>query len=636
MKNIVIQLVAVLCLSTLSVAQTDTSKCASFKASIKNIFNQSGGINVEPNGEIDLSIIGGKKPYSCSILNTTPKDPFANWNSGSLGNSGGPVVCNFPIPCDSIIKGLPAGTYSIYIYDGNYCSATLNTKISKTSAIDCSKLWVKINEKINPFSGEKNGKISVTANGGGYPYHYKWDNGKTTNTINDLFQGDYSVTITDTNNCQTSVSVKLDNDTSKLYICKTLNIDLVTKVNPVKKNGLIEVSIIGGTAPYSIFWNYNNQLMMNNGQTKIENLVNGNYEINVIDANNCKNKLSTLLENDTVLCKTFDVNISKIKNQDYKFNVNNGAVEFEFKGGKLPINNNFNFGFHESPNKISNLGPNDNYSITFTDGNQCERKVNFAIEIDSTLCKYFDINLLHLSMENDSIIDKLEFGAIGGTEPYAYRWEANTQEGYSNIISKLQFSNSMHLNVIAFDAVGCVTQIIKSFQFDSIICSKLTVELDTLSSNLLTETTSCNGAIALNIKSEFTGVDILWNTYSRTSKIENLCIGNYSVLVMDSNNCIKTISTTISELIKTSSLSSLTTDNPIKLFPNPCIEKITVEFNTNLGEIEVFDLLGNQLIKLPYSNKSTMTLDTSILRSGTYILRIKTEDHTSNHIFDKY
>ncbi len=639
MKNFVNTVCLLLIVSVSSFAQQDSSKCANFKASIKNIINQSGGINVESNGEIDLHIVGGTKPYSISILNTTPKDPFANWNSGnSLGNGGGPVVCNFPIPCDTIAKGLPVGTYTFYISDSRGCSASLDAKIGKTNVIDCSKLYVKVDKLINPFIDNNNGKITVSAKGGGYPYHYKWSNGFITNEIDNLFQGNYAVIVTDTNNCQTTLNIELKNDTTKS--CQTLSVEYVNIVNPVINNGTIEIAVNGGKPPYKIDWYYNFQFLNNNNQTKLENLNVGYYEIDITDSYNCKRKMITTLEKDTTLCKDFDVKILKIKNQDYNYYVNNGSVEFEFIGGKFPITNNLNTGIQVSQNKIINLAPSDNYTVMFTDANQCNKSVFFSITVDSSLCENFKVDFGNTKFIEDSIFHKyksVSYQATGGLEPYKYSWYSypNGVSKENNIIEIPLELNSIEFFFSVEDSNGCLITLNKSFQFDSTICSTLKVDFDANLTTSISDFSSCTGILALNIDSEFAGVDILWSNYSRESKMEHVCPGTYSVVVMDSNNCIKTLSKTISEVIKTTSLTSLT-DKKINMFPNPCYDKLFVQFETNSGELEIIDLVGNQLIKQTYTNQSNLSVDASILKSGTYILRLKNELETSTHIFEKY
>ncbi len=639
MKNIINTISLFLIVSVSSFAQKDSTKCANFKASIKNSINQSGGINVESNGEIDLHIVGGTKPYSINFLNTTPKDPVINWNGNNpFGNPNAPVVCTFYAPCDSIIKGLSPGTYNFFITDSSGCSASLDANIGKTNVINCSKLNADFTNIINPT--DKNGKISVWGRGGGYPYKYLWNNNSTANTIENLTAGIYSVTITDTNNCKATFNYELTKDTT---VCDSFQIEKYKIRNPTNSNGEISIGLKGGQHPYKITWLKDDYLFQFDN-LNLTNLEQGKYTVTVIDSNNCSRKLSIPLILDTITCKEFKVSISNIKNQDFHFYEANGSVEFNVSGGKKPytsstliVEDYYNTSMKLSLSKYTHLSPS-NYKITFFDSNLCQQDIEFKIGYDTTLCSNLSMQITNLKVKevnNQLVIDLLKFEAKGGVAPYDYSWQSNSNNGSSNAIVDLNLFQENNLFLVVYDSIGCYAEINKSFQFDSTICSKLNVEFD---ANLTTSTSdysNCTGVLALNIESEFAGLDILWNNYSNESKIENVCPGTYSVVVMDSNNCIKTLSKTISLEEKSASISSLN-EKQIKVYPNPCNDNLFVEFNNHSGEFEIIDFVGNQIMKQTYSNQSNLKVDASLLKSGTYILRLKNEFETTNHIFEKY
>lgn len=69
------------------------------------------------------------------------------------------------------------------------------------------------------------------------------------------------------------------------------------------------------------------------------------------------------------------------------------------------------------------------------------------------------------------------------------------------------------------------------------------------------------------------------------------------------------------------------TTSDVNLFPNPTSNKCTIESNNleKVLEVNVFNLTGNQLL-LIFNETTRLDLDTDSLKSGTYILKIRTEN----------
>ena len=58
-------------------------------------------------------------------------------------------------------------------------------------------------------NGGNNGTITLTANGGTAPYTYNRTGGDTTQNLNNLVAGNYSVTVSDNNGCSTTASASI-------------------------------------------------------------------------------------------------------------------------------------------------------------------------------------------------------------------------------------------------------------------------------------------------------------------------------------------------------------------------------------------------------------------------------------------
>lgn len=121
------------------------------------------------NGTISLSVDGGTAPYTYL------------WSNGATSSS---------------ITELTAGSYSVTVRDSSGEQTVVNnlnvhqpsilTTTSSTTATSC---------------GYDNGSITVNPSGGAGGFTYLWSNGATTQTVNELAAGNYSVTITDINAC---------------------------------------------------------------------------------------------------------------------------------------------------------------------------------------------------------------------------------------------------------------------------------------------------------------------------------------------------------------------------------------------------------------------------------------------------
>jgi hypothetical protein len=99
----------------------------------------------------------------------------------------------------SNIYGLSIGTYSLTVTDGKGCAAT-----SQFEVLQPDTLVANIGHQNQIFY--TNGNVDVTVLGGSLPYTYSWNNGQTTEDLNNVAAGFYEVLITDANGCLTSAN----------------------------------------------------------------------------------------------------------------------------------------------------------------------------------------------------------------------------------------------------------------------------------------------------------------------------------------------------------------------------------------------------------------------------------------------
>lgn len=126
--------------------------------------------NGDDSGAISIDVTGG----SGTIIVT--------WDDGSEGTE---------------LSGLTSGEYVGTAIDENGCSEMITVTINEPTAIQLSSSEVLDITDTNPT-----GSIDITVEGGTPGYTYLWSNGDTTEDIDGLEVGDYTVVVTDENGCE--------------------------------------------------------------------------------------------------------------------------------------------------------------------------------------------------------------------------------------------------------------------------------------------------------------------------------------------------------------------------------------------------------------------------------------------------
>lgn len=127
------------------------------------------------NGELSVNVSGGNSPYSYL------------WSNNNETTQSISSVC--------------AGSYSVKITDQDGCETLANIILNQPDSI-------KLKSVITPVNCIESchGKIRGIASGGTSPYQYSWSNGQTDSVIKNLCPGIYSLTVTDNNLCQKSMT----------------------------------------------------------------------------------------------------------------------------------------------------------------------------------------------------------------------------------------------------------------------------------------------------------------------------------------------------------------------------------------------------------------------------------------------
>ncbi len=282
----------------------------------------------DSNGAVDLVVNGGIEPYTFL------------WSNGETTQN---------------ISGLLAGTYTVAVADSLGCEATITVEVTEPTEIQ-----ITLDTVIDvTLAGASTGSIEVSVEGGTPDYNYQWTNeaGVVVGEDEDLNNqpaGDYTLTVTDANDCQNTltatiiqpsllkfedvglicqyspapelpdtalngtpgywldtISTAIAGDFELLFFPESgyhaapfsltitiipainLNVDPVDPGYDPNPEGRIYMNISGGSEPYTINWTYPDGSTATTAN--IANLYAGDYWVEVSDNIGCYDSLSVSL-----------------------------------------------------------------------------------------------------------------------------------------------------------------------------------------------------------------------------------------------------------------------------------------------------------------------------------------------------
>ncbi|HRF38393.1 MAG TPA: hypothetical protein PK198_06380, partial [Saprospiraceae bacterium] len=169
---------------------------------------------------------------------------------------------------------LPAGTYSVTATDANGC------QVSATQTIVLQgPPTIQTVQQINSLCQNGTGLLEVAASGTGL-FQYTWTGGVSTGPVaQNLNAGNYTVTVSDANNCQTTRSFNIALEPAPAIL-------LVSQANDFCGRGLgsIRIRSVGGSAPITFSWSHNPAL----SSDWLTGLTAGTYSVTATDANGCQ------------------------------------------------------------------------------------------------------------------------------------------------------------------------------------------------------------------------------------------------------------------------------------------------------------------------------------------------------------
>ncbi|MBP8941162.1 MAG: gliding motility-associated C-terminal domain-containing protein, partial [Saprospiraceae bacterium] len=223
----------------------------------------------------------------------------------------------------------------------------------------------------DPTAGQSNGAIVLTVTGGNPTLTYLWSNNATTKDINNLAAGSYTYTITDGNNCKLTGSVTIGS--------VALDITNITPVSPPcagLAGGSINISAVGGTAPYTFAWTGPGGFAATSKD--ITGLKAGTYKVTVKDAVNATKTSADIILTESGTALTISARVKQPTKAG-----SDGEISITPAGGTPPISYQWNDGSTSGSRTFLNSGT---YSVVARDSKGCSVSQSFNLQPTDGIC----------------------------------------------------------------------------------------------------------------------------------------------------------------------------------------------------------------------------------------------------------
>ncbi len=445
------------------------------------------------NGTIQINATGGTQPYAYNMM------------PGNVTNANG----NF--------NGVSGGVYSVTVTDANNCSATTSVSVYEPPAIQVNNLTI---QDVTCF-GTGDGSIQINGTGGIAPLSYTLQPTNQTNStgsFTNLGPNNYSVVITDANNCTFLTNTPINEpDLLRLDSFSTLNVTCSGL-----DNGEITVHTSGGNGANSYLLQplniTNNTGYFNTGISAQQ------YVVTVTDSNGCA------ATDSVVITEPFELRANFTKTDVLCNGASTGAINV------TPVGGTPSFTYTLTPgNVVNNTGsfsslPAGVYNVSVVDVNTCS-----TILMGITITEPTAIQITSLSKEDITCFGdssgKIQLGAQGGVGTLQY--------GLSPI-GGVQTSPGLFESLYAGTYTVVVTDANSCTLTTSVIINQ---NPEIVFDSLIVVTPLCHGDANGSIKFDVSGGvgNLLYSVnnspFTTKNRYTNLTAGNYLISIMDSLSC---------------------------------------------------------------------------------------------------
>lgn len=472
--------------------------------------------NGDPGTSFTVTISGVGTAFSVSST-TTAKISNGTVEYSMTGSAANNTTFNATLDLPS---NAPSGSYDGTIYQEGNSGTFWSCSDCFTVNSGCS-LSISTNVENVVCQGESNGSIDLTVTGASSPT-FAWGNGQTSEDLQNLSAGVYTLSITD-GACTLDTLVAVS-EPSSLGSGITSTDESTMGAN----DGTAEVNVDGGVLPYQYAWS-------NGGSTSsITGLSGGTYTLTVTDANGCTITDEAIIN--TAMCTLNAFLTSTNVNCN---GADDGTVSVNISGGTPGYNVSWS---DTSLSTITrnNLSPGI-YEVSIVDDGGC--MLNDSIIISEP--EAITVTVMTTNSTDDTTANgSAQITATGGQGTFMVTIDPqvdSTDVTFTGMLFSTRSSSDtvIQINGLApgtydatlIDTAGCLVS--STFVIGSDACA-LAVSTTTVP-NVCTGDSL--GVASLSVSGASGTVSILWSNGSTDSMTMNLSAGVYTFNVSDANGC---------------------------------------------------------------------------------------------------
>ncbi len=435
-----------------------------------------------------------------TLLTNCESDCSITWSNGQTG---------------STLTDLHAGDY--YAIINNQGCLTVTDTIHLDYALS-PLAGIQLLRPVTCHDGQ-DGRIRVSSISGS-PLNYQWSTGQQGPSLTDIGAGVYQLTVTDpSSGCSQIISdIEVLQPDPITYVFD----DVRNNLCPDDQNASIQISVSGGTQPYSYNWN------TNAFTDDIFQLGSGDYRASITDSKGCG-----IITETVSIPEPSEINIQVLDIHNTTcIGSNDGLISISATGGTGQLAYLWNTPDNNTDTTIESL-QTGLYSVTVVDEIGCKSTLrNIPVPSDGIVLQS-DLNITHpIACTGDST-GILAISLTDGVAPYNYNWSNGIIHETDINSDQLTSIGAGTYTVTITDAIGCTSES-NSITLDD--PTPLTYSV--LNVGNLTCHNTQDGTITLNVTGGTSPLTLNWSNGDTVNTLTELLPDHYSVTIVDDNGCI--------------------------------------------------------------------------------------------------